>query len=223
MYQKNKVSIVMLVHNAPYYTYRSIKTIKNTINVDYELIVVDNASRLWTKLILKYLKMRNLIDKLITNRSNKLFAEGNNIGVRNASKDSDLVLLINSDVRITNPLWLKRLIEIHPDGGVSSYGAVLNEPKRADGYCFLVDRKIYDKYQLDEEFQWWWSITKLQSQILKDGNRIVCVKDHENAIHHYGGRSGKGFKNAKGMGVDIEEIKKWFTTGDVEVINCIDF
>lgn len=152
-----------------------------------------------------------------------LFAGGNNVGAMCSNIGSDYLLLLNSDILVVNPLWLKKLVDIHPtEGGVSSFGVVLDPPKRADGYCFLVNRELYMNYMLDENFQWFWGITKLQSQLLKDNERIVCVENHENMIHHYGGRSGKGFKDAKGMGIDIEEVKKWFTCGEIEVINSID-
>ncbi|KAB1438241.1 glycosyltransferase family 2 protein [Candidatus Galacturonibacter soehngenii] len=220
----NKVSIIMLVYNAPYYVKQSIKTLKeNTEGVDYELIVVDNNSKWITKLLLKRLKQKGLIDKLITNEKNMLFAGGNNIGSEYCDYNSEYILLLNSDVKILHKKWLQKLIELHPyEGGVSSYGVVLDEPQRADGYCFLINKDLYINNRLDENFQWFWGVTKLQSILLKNGKRIVCVENHENIIHHYGGRSGKGFKEAKGMGIDIEEVKKWFIKGNVEILKDVD-
>lgn len=51
-----KVSIIMLTYNAPVYVRHSIKSVKNnTIGVDYELIVYDNASSNKTKRVLNTL------------------------------------------------------------------------------------------------------------------------------------------------------------------------
>lgn len=139
-----------------------------------------------------------------------------------ARSQSDYFLLLNSDIKIRSKRWLSDLLDIHPAcGGISSYGAVLAEPRRADGYCLLINSELYKKYKLDEEFQWWWSVTKLQSMVLKENKRIVSVVHHENKLHHYGGKSGKGYRDAKGMNIDIEEVKKWFSMGKVEFIDYI--
>lgn len=203
----------MLTYNAPNYVLESI----NGINIakekteNLELIVLDNDSDYPTKQLLKRLKNENLIDKLILNPQNDLFAKGNNLASKYASSDTTHYLLLNSDIKIIDPNCFNKLMEIHPkNGGISSFGAVIYEPIRADGYCMLIDKYLYDKYQLDEYFEWWWSITKIQSQILNDGLKIRAVKNHEKYIHHYGGKSGDGWKDAKGMDIKIDEVIEWF-------------
>lgn len=222
-----KISILMLSYNAPKYVYESVSTLKKITKTEipYELIVVDNASRWPTKMLVKYLHNKGMIDKLRLNKNNQLFAGGNNTASCMAADDSTHYLLLNSDVRINDPKWLDRLVALLPsDGGISSFGAVLTDPVRADGYCMLVNKELYDKYQLDENFQWWWSVTKLEAQILNEGFSIIAVENHENMIHHYGGKSGRGFKNAKGLNVDIDEIKAWFeNSGDrMRIVERID-
>ena len=168
------------------------------------------------------LQKKGRIDKLHFNKKNDLFAKGNNIASGFCSDDSDMILLLNSDVDIKADNWLEKLIQIHPkDGGISAYGAVLSEPVRADGYCMLIDKYLYMKYQLDENFAWWWSVTKLESLVLKENKKIIAVENHEKYIHHYGGKSGNGFKNAAGIGIDIEEVKKWFESRGITVLNTI--
>lgn len=87
----------------------------------------------------------------------------------------------------------------------------------------LIDKFLYDKYKLDEYFKWWWSITKLQSQVLKEGFKIRAVKNHEKHIHHYGGKSGDGWKGATGMDISIDEVISWFENKkeNVEIIEEI--
>lgn len=222
-----KISVLMLTYNAPDYVFESIKGVneikEKTDNL--ELIVLDNNSEPPTKNILKKLKEENLIDKLVLNPKNDLFARGNNLASRYASEDTTHYLLLNSDMKIIDPNCINKLMEIHPtNGGISSFGAVLFEPIRADGYCMLIDKSLYDKYQLDEYFEWWWSITKLQSQILKEGLKIRAVKNHEKYIHHYGGKSGDGWKGATGMDISIDEVINWFKDKkeNVEIIEEID-
>lgn len=222
-----KMSVLMLTYNAPYYVFQSIlgvhKTKKRTPNL--ELIVLDNSSKFPTKILLRILKSIGLIDKLILNPRNDLFARGNNLASQNASEDTTHYLLLNSDIKVNNPDCFNKLMELHPsNGGISSFGAVLYEPIRADGYCMLIDKYLYDKYQLDEDFEWWWSITKLQSQILTEGYKIRAVNNHDNYIFHYGGKSGKGFKDAKGMDIEMSEVKSWFNNKkeNVEIIDDVD-
>ncbi len=81
----------------------------------------------------------------------------------------------------------------------------------------LIDRDLYDKYLLDEDFAWWWSVTKLQSFVLKEGKQIRAVVDHEDQLHHLGGRSGNGFAQAKGMNIPIDEVLQWFTEARSQV------
>lgn len=208
-----KISILMLTYNAPEYVLESIMGIEKAKQKTdmLELIVLDNNSKSPTKHILKQLKKDNLIDKLVLNQKNDLFARGNNLASKYASEDTTHYLLLNSDIKIIDPCCFNKLMEIHPkEGGISSFGAVLSEPKRADGYCMLIDKYLYDKYQLDEYFEWWWSITKLQSQILTEGFKIRAVRNHEQYLHHYGGKSGDAWRGATGMDIKIDEVINWF-------------
>lgn len=217
-----KVSIIMLTYNAKKYVKESIDTLReHTKGVDYELIVSDNKSRLFTRNLVKQYKKKGMIDKLLLNPSNLLFAKGNNAGAKLCDKDSTHILLINSDVRIQNDNWLKNLLEICPEGGISSYGYVEESPSRADGFCFLVDREFYDANNLDENYEWFWSITKLQAIALNQGRQVVAVKNHEDMLHHYGQKSGHAYHGAKGMDEDINHICSWFAEHSITVLEHI--
>lgn len=214
------ISIIMLVHGAPIYTKNTIETLKGTKG-DYELIVLDNASDKKTKKILLKLQEKGLIDKLIYSKVNTLFAKGNNIAFKFCSEKSDKIVLLNSDIDIRNKDWLIELEKLHTKG-ITTLGAVKDNPwTRGDGYCFMIDKDLYEKYQLDEEFEWWWSITKIQAQVLQESLPVVAVCNHENLLFHYGGMSGADFKNAKGMQVEGEEVKKWFDKKEIKVIDSI--
>ena len=222
-----KISILMLTYNAPRYVLESIIGVNKAKKVteNLELIVLDNASKFTTRFLLKVLKKMHLIDVLILNSRNDLFARGNNLASSKADPDTTHYLLLNSDIKINNADCFNKLAQIHPDkGGISSFGAVHSNPIRADGYCMLIDKNLYDKYQLDEDFEWWWSITKLQSQILTEGLKILAVDNHDKFIHHYGGKSGKGYVDAKGMDIKRDVVISWFDNKkeNVEIIDNID-
>jgi glycosyltransferase involved in cell wall biosynthesis len=218
MENKYFISIIILVHNAPKYVDITLNTLQKTVNVNYEIIVVDNNSELKTKKRLLHHHSKKHINKLLFLDENTLFAKGNNIGSKICHKESTHILLLNSDIKIIDSNWLNRLIEIHSTG-VTSYGICINEPLRVDGYCFLIDKELYLCNGLDENHEWWWSVTKLQAILLKQGYPVVGIDNHDNCIYHYGGKSGKGFKDAKGLDIDSKELFQLFDTNPISVID----
>lgn len=214
------VSIIVLTYNALEHVKLCINSLSSTTGVDCNVVVVDNASNIDTKKFLHQAKLSNKIDVLCTLESNRLFSKGNNVGVKIAPEESDYVLLLNSDVEILDPLWLKKLLDIHKEG-ITTYGACVGGkfPNRGDGYCFLIDRKLYEKYWLDESFPWFWSITKLQGEVISAGYSVQAIRKHENIIKHYGGSSGDTYKKFKNSTkIDIQKVKSWFGESEVEII-----
>lgn len=216
------VSIIILVHNAPLYVFHTLKTLKFTKGVDYEVIVLDNKSNNFTKEILIRLHNKGYIDKLIFEKENILFAKGNNTAALLCDKNSKFILLLNSDVEIRDEEWLKLLLEKHKRGAIA-YGLCIDNPwTRGDGYCFLIDKDLYLKYGLDERFEWFWSVTKLQAQLLNDGYNVTAIQNHEKLIHHYGGKSGTSWQSSDGMDTEMGIIKKWFNKKNIIILESLD-
>lgn len=206
------VSILMLTHNAPDYVEVSVETVrKMTEGVDYELVVVDNASDVATVTVLERLRDEGKINKLVLSETNLLFAAGNNEAARHASERATHYLLLNSDIEVTATDWLRHLADIHVSPGITTYGYVPSAPRRVDGYCLLVDAELYDQQTgLDEGHQWWWGVTKLQARALTQGATVKGYYSHDEKLIHFGGKSGDAFKSAKGMDVTREETVSWF-------------
>jgi len=213
-----KVSILMLTHNAPRYVELSIRTLAlHTRNVNYELVVVDNASKEPTRNLLKRLQKEGLIHNLTFLSYNSFFAAGNNIAARNMSPDSTHLLLLNSDVEIRDPDWLSNLLMAHKPG-ITAYG-VNGNPLRVDGYCLLVDTALYRERGLDEAHEFFWSVTKFQAALLRRGFSVQGYSDHERYLHHFGGKSGKDYKTAKGRFLSPEEIAECFQGRTIRVLD----
>ena len=216
-----RVAALMLTYNAPKYVLESIQGVHgktNTEGIDLKLIVVDNHSRRITRLLVRLLKSIGWIDTLYLNRENSLFAGGNNIAAKLVDDQVDYFLLINSDIRINDRDWLQKLVSIHKRG-VTAFG-VASGPDRADGYCYLIDADLYRKYPLDEQYQWWWGITKQQALVLKD-HSVQAVRHHEKWLHHYGGKSGHGFKDAKGMDIERKLVEGWYKKKQPTIIDSV--
>jgi glycosyltransferase involved in cell wall biosynthesis len=223
---RKKVSIIVLVHNGLKYCRITFNSLRKTSDVDYEVIVVDNDSGLLTKAYLLFVSIfGKRISRLCYLNTNTWFSEGNNVGSRLVSKDSDLILFLNSDIKIRHPSWLSKLLDIH-EKGISAYGVVGNDhglPSRADGYCLMIDKELFYKYHLDETFKFWWATSKLQAEVLRDGYSVKAVKRHSHLLFHYGGGSGKAPK--KYLELDekyIREWSKWYKTDKLHIIDSIE-
>jgi len=92
------VSIIILNYNSFDLTCQCISSIyEKTKNVDFEIIIVDNASTLDNPD--KFLELFPKI-KLVKNTENRGFAGGCNDGIKVA--DGDNILLLNSDTKLLN-------------------------------------------------------------------------------------------------------------------------
>lgn len=207
--QEPFVSIIMLTHNAKAYVKHSIESLRNTDSaVKYELIVLDNASNRSTRIALEKLLKKNYIDQLLLSDENTLFSKGNNIASRYASNSSRYLLLLNSDIEIRNRKWLSALLNIHRKG-VTALGLSDRENNRPDGFCYLVDKELFEKDFLNEHYAWFFSLARLTASILNDGYHVNTIEKYENLLYHYGGKSGR-VSSASGMDTSMEEISRWF-------------
>lgn len=223
----DNLNIIIPVFNAPEFVIKCINSIREkTDQVQYFITVIDNASEQYTNQILNNFLLSKKIDILCSLEENRFWSEANNIGEYISPTKCNKLLLLNSDVEILDSLWLKKLLDIH-EYGYTSYGIVnanlkLHLPIRADGYCGLIDRDLYKKYKLDADFPWWYSVTKLQSEILKNGHSVKAIKNHDSIIKHYGGKSTTIVLPSNYTSLDPKISKNWFIKSrGIKIINDI--
>ena len=102
---RRPVSVIVLAWNGLDYTRACLDSIRTKTDFqNYEIIVADNGS---TDGTIEYLKSQQGI-QCVFNGKNLGFAKGNNIAIRRASLDSDIVLL-NNDTEIIQPDWISML------------------------------------------------------------------------------------------------------------------
>ncbi len=119
-------SVVVLCYNNLAYNQLCIESIlEKTAYPNYELIVVDNASKDGTPEYLLALAGRGLPNvKIILNEENMGFAGGNNIGIEAAA--GEYVVLLNNDTVVTRG-WLTALVKhLENDEGLGMSGSVTN-------------------------------------------------------------------------------------------------
>ena len=163
------VSIVIPLYNQLKYTKLCLESLRSTLNVLPEIILVDNASTDGTA---DYLRTLSNI-KVISNTENLGFAGGCNTGIRAAS--GDWVVVLNNDV-IVAPGWLEGMLNaadrwnlqiVTPairegefDYDIGAYARELTGRMQrvirrgmANGICFMVHRSVFDAIGLlDEKF-----------------------------------------------------------------------
>ena len=101
MTKKLKVSLIILAYNGIDLTLDVLDCVSklNIEGLDIETIVVDNASKDDTVRRLDAYTLSNMEFKLIKNIQNLGFAEGNNVGIKDAIKrGADYVVLLNNDI-----------------------------------------------------------------------------------------------------------------------------
>ena len=99
------VSIILLSYNSQKDLEECIPSLMNQTYANYEIILIDNASKDKT---VEFVKINYPDIKIIKNERNIGYAEGNNIGVRYAK--GEYIVILNPDT-ITERDWLYQLIK----------------------------------------------------------------------------------------------------------------
>lgn len=91
------VSIILVNYNGAVHTLECVKSLDNVNYSNFEIIIVDNASKQEDVEILRSLKSNKRV-KLIESNENTGFSGGNNIGLRECIKyNNDYIMLLNND------------------------------------------------------------------------------------------------------------------------------
>lgn len=153
--EKKLVSIVICVFNNIKLTLKCLDSIvKNTNDVDYEIIIVDNGSETETvRALIRFAKKKNNV-RLLRNFENLNFSLGNNIGF--AATTGAIVVFLNNDTEVTNG-WLRSLVAplsntevkgaqprlLYPNGELQCVGIVFSQ-KSTLGYPIYSGRTFDD-------------------------------------------------------------------------------
>lgn len=131
--QYNKVSVIILNYNGRKNLGKILqRCLESVFETDYplfEVLFVDNAS---TDNSIEYVRGMFSHDarlRIIQNEQNLGFAQGNNVGIRNAK--GRYIALLNSDTRV-DPNWLKELVRAIQPSDVGAVQTKLLQMDSAD-------------------------------------------------------------------------------------------
>lgn len=136
------VSVIILNWNGKENTVNCLEALKLTTYSNYEIIVVDNGS---TDGSVEYFKKNYPEIKLIENRKNLGFAEGNNVAIKKVLKRKEIkyIALLNNDT-IVKPDWLEKLVNAleanDKIGSCQPKVLSLVNPDTIDGVGIYIDR-----------------------------------------------------------------------------------
>ncbi len=119
-----KLSVIVPVFNQLDYTQKFLDSLLKTSNMQFETIIIDNASDAETEKYLKELEDSNII-QLIRNEKNLGFPVAVNQGITASS--GEFILIANNDIILTDGC-LEKLIEVaESDSSVGIVGPISNE------------------------------------------------------------------------------------------------
>jgi GT2 family glycosyltransferase len=156
-----RASIVIPVYNQLKMTIDCLSDLQKTYGIEHEVIVVDDGSK--EPVAMAVAKMFPTI-KVLKNEQNLGFAQTVNKGILAAQ--GDIIVLLNNDIRLHNPAWLKIIIEnmekkelflTAPAGGrmTSNFEYIPGEAVKAGdkfaylvGWCLAVRKEVFTKIGL---------------------------------------------------------------------------
>jgi glycosyltransferase involved in cell wall biosynthesis len=147
---QDSVSIVIVHKDKPEYLNIALQSIAvNSINNNYEIIVVDNASGMETQTFLDELEKDV---KVVRSDKNIYFSAAANLGFRHADKNSKYIIFLHADVVILNPAWIDLMInvaEANKSGFVGlesgSYFIGNQKAEFVQEWCLLLTRQCFEK------------------------------------------------------------------------------
>jgi GT2 family glycosyltransferase len=146
---EEQVSIIIVHKDRPEYLNICLQSIAvNSINNNYEIIVVDNDSSEDSQEFLDEIKSEVTVVK---NKENLYWSKAANKGVEAASKNSKYFIFMHCDVVVLNPAWIDLLINVSESSDAGLVGLELQsyfmQNQKIDfvqEWCMLVTRKCWD-------------------------------------------------------------------------------
>ncbi len=127
---KKLVSVIIVNWNGKRFLKECLSSLFAQDYKNIEVIFVDNAS---TDDSVDYVKKNFPKTKIVSNKKNLGFAEGNNIGYKNAT--GDYILFLNNDTKVTKSFLTELVKVLESDkkiGGVQSKILLMDDPTRLD-------------------------------------------------------------------------------------------
>lgn len=146
---EEQVSIIIVHKDRPEYLNICLQSIAvNSINNNYEIIVVDNDSGQDSQDFLDEIKGEVTV---VRNKENLYWSAAANKGVEAASKNSKYFIFMHCDVVVLNPAWIDLLINVSESSDAGLVGLELQsyfmQNQKIDfvqEWCMLLTKKCWE-------------------------------------------------------------------------------
>lgn len=147
---EDQISIIIVHKDRPEYLNICLQSIAvNSINNNYEIIVVDNDSSQDSQDFLDEIKDEV---KVVKNTENLYWSVAANKGAESASKNSKYFIFMHCDVVVLNPAWIDLLINVSESSEAGVVGLEIQsyfmQNQKIDfiqEWCVLVSRKCWEE------------------------------------------------------------------------------
>lgn len=148
---EEQVSIIIVHKDTPEYLNICLQSVSvATLNNNYEIVVVDNASTSTDSLDFLDDLDKQSHCKVIRNKENLWWSKAANIGAKAALKSAKYLIFMHSDVVVLNPAWIDLLVNVSESQdsglvGVSMQSYVMDKQKVdfIEEWCMLVTRECW--------------------------------------------------------------------------------
>ncbi len=125
---KKKVSIILINYNGLKFNKACIESILQQTYTNFEIIFVDNASSDWSleeveKIFHKEISVKKI--RIVKNKHNEWFANGNNIGHHRTAKDSKYICMLNNDTTVPKDRLAELMKGIESDEELGAVGSMI--------------------------------------------------------------------------------------------------
>ena len=117
-----KIAVIIVTYNSERHIYDCLEALfkHNDIGDTLEVIVVDNCSKDYEAMRTRIGELYGDIVKVVSNTKNGGYGQGNNVGIREA--DSPIIMIMNPDVRLCEPVFSMVWNEFEKDDNLVMYG-----------------------------------------------------------------------------------------------------
>jgi len=139
------VSVIILNYNGRKVIEECLEALLNNTYKNYEIIIVDNASKDNSLELAKKVIELFPRKKIIRNKKNLFFAEGNNIGIEHSN--GDYVVVLNNDV-VVEGNFIYEVVKAFEDetvGACQPKVMLYNDPERIDNAGNFIDSFGYSQ------------------------------------------------------------------------------
>ena len=172
-----KVAVIILNYNSSADCRKCIVFLKQQVNVDQEIVVVDNCSRYEDRIAVEDL-CKEQECTFVANHENKGYSAGNNVGLRYAAeKGYEYALIANPDMEFPEEDYLEKMIfTMEGDSSIAVCGSDIRTPEGLRQNPLLPDNGWRESFKWIKDSIWGNKKNGIYNFIEREASSHYCSK-----------------------------------------------